>query len=191
MDSLCQLAGEFRGDLPSGGLAFERKFDGFRALFFRGFDGKPRLWTRNGHRIEGAEHIVHRCGLFERMAGQPLFIDGEFVVDGSLEATKRWCESGWRRGGEAGLFYAFDIVPVVNWVTGSWEKPWVERKAWLAKLARQVETDAALAWEWRPGSRGRDDAESPVIIVEDAWAFDRRDVLHEARSVDARTPGPR
>lgn len=182
-NELCQLAADWRGDLPPSGLAFEQKHNGWRGLYFRGHDGQPRLWTRQGHRIEGTEHIVHRLQLFERMAGQPLFVDGEFVVDGSLEATKAWCESGWRRGGEAGLFYAFDVVPVVNWVTGGWDEPWHSRKAMLAKLAAKVEADPVLAWEWRPGSRGRDDGRSPVIVVPDSWVFDHADVVAEARRV--------
>lgn len=182
-DQLCQLAGDYRGALPAEGMAFEEKMNGWRAMFFRGHDGQPRLWTRNGHRIEGTGHIVHRLQLFERIAGQPLFIDGEFVVDGSLEATKAWCERGWRQGGEAGLFYAFDVVPVVNWVTGGWEKPWHYRKAMLVKLAQEVETDPLLTWEWRPGSHGRDDGQSPVIVLEDSWCFTPADVLAEARRI--------
>lgn len=182
-DQLCQLAGNWSGQLPPAGLAMETKMDGWRAIYMRNYLGEPCLFTRNGQRIEGAQHIIHRCGLLERVAGQPLVIDGEFQVDGSLAATKAWCERGWRTGGEAGLFYAFDIVPMVNWVRGVWEWPWVRRKEWLVSLARQVEADPALQWEWRPGSRGRDDADSPVIVLEDSWAFDAGDVLQEARRV--------
>ena len=179
---LCQLAGEWRGGIPDSGLAFEEKRDGWRALYFRGHDGKPRLWTRQGHRIEGADHVIHQLGLMERAAGQPLFIDGEFQVDGSLEATKRWCEQGWRRGGEAGAFYAFDVVPFVNWLQGGWEKPWHYRKALLLKLAEQAQ-DPALSWEWRAGSGGRDGDSSAVVVLQDSWAFDASGVLAEARRV--------
>ncbi|GAB7551592.1 hypothetical protein NRB_10900 [Novosphingobium sp. 11B] len=75
----------------------ERKWDGWRALRFRGLDGKPRLWSRNGQPLNGADHIVHQLGLTERVAGVPLFLHGEIVVGGTLDATKRWFESGRRK----------------------------------------------------------------------------------------------
>ena len=162
---------------------FEEKVDGWRAMFFRGHDGQPQLWTRNGHRIEGAEHILHRLTLLERSAGQPLFIDGEFQVDGSLEATKRWCESGWKLGGTAGIFHAFDCLPLVNWERGGWEKPLTYRKARLAELMRKVDEDTSLTWEWRRGSYGADDGRESVRLMPDGWAFDSGDVLDEARRV--------
>lgn len=186
MNSLCQLGEDWRGDMPAGGLAYEQKHDGWRALYMRGFDGEPRLYTRNGHRIEGTAHIVHRLRQLERAAGQPLVIDGEFQVDGSLEATKAWCERGWRAGGEAGLFHAFDVVPVVNWVTGGWDAPWIERKAMLAKLAVRADADASLSWEWREGSRGRDVDRAAVLVAEDGWCFTPADVFAEARRVWSR-----
>lgn len=182
-DHLCQLARDWCGDLPPHGAMFEEKINGWRALYFRSpHDGTPRLWTRNGHRIEGVDHIIHRLGLLERAAGQPLMVDGEFQVDGSLEATKRWCESLHKFGGTAGLFHAFDIVPLVNWHCGGWEKPLYERKAWLAKLLARVEADPLLSWEWRPGSRGADE-ESPVRLIPDGWCFTPADVLAEVRRV--------
>lgn len=180
---LCQLASTWAGSLPPGGLAFEEKRNGWRALFMRNHAGEPCLFTRGGMRIEGADHIIHRCRLLERVAGQPLVIDGEFQVDGSLEATKRWCEAGWRRGGEAGVLHAFDIVPMVNWVRGEWEWPWHRRKAWLVSLSRQVDADPGLSWEWRPGSRGADDGRDAVRVLPDGWVFTLPDVLDEARRV--------
>ncbi|QZP06772.1 hypothetical protein [Caenibius sp. WL] len=180
---LCQLAQDWRGDLPAGGAMIEPKIDGWRALYFRGIDGQPRLWTRGGHPIEGVGHILHRCRLMESMAGHPLFIDGEFQVDGSLAATKAWCERGWRFGGEAGLFHMFDVMPHSEWIAGGTDRPLHERKAMLADLARQVEEDPSLSWEWRPGSHGRDGEASPLIIMPDSWAFDAGDVLDAANRI--------
>ncbi|KPL67389.1 hypothetical protein SZ64_04280 [Erythrobacter sp. SG61-1L] len=177
---LCQLASTWAGSILPGGWMAEEKRDGWRALYMRGLDGKPRLYTRNGHPIEGTGHIVHRLGLLERVAGQPLVIDGEFQVDGTLDATKHWCERGWRHGGEAGLLYAFDVVPMVNWVRGGWEWPQERRKAWLQSLAAQVEADASLQWEWRPGSRGADEGREAVKVLPHGWAFGVHDVRDAA-----------
>ena len=38
----------------------------------------------------------------EEVAGEPLFFDAEFQVDGTLLATKAWCERGHKLGGSAG-----------------------------------------------------------------------------------------
>lgn len=183
---LCMLAGDWTGAMPPGGLMVEEKRDGFRALYFRGHDGQPGLWTRNGHPINGVDHILWRLHQLERAAGQPLFIDGEFQVDDSLAATKLWCESGWKRGGTAGTFHGFDCVPFVNWVKGGWEKPLHYRKAYLARQFDKVAADASLQWEWRPGSFGADEGATALTLIEDTWAFDAADVIDEARRVWAR-----
>lgn len=176
--SLCQLAQDWHTPIPVSGLVVEEKINGWRALYFKGIDGVPRLWTRNGMPIEGAAHILHRLAQFEAAAGLPLFIDGEFQVDGSLEATKRWCESGWKQGGTAGVFYAFDICPFAEWREGGWDAPWRERKAWLSHLAKQV--NAAPDWDWREGSHGADEGRPTVGILMESWAFDVLDVRDAA-----------
>lgn len=182
-DHLCALLADWRGDLPEGGAMLEQKHDGWRALRFPGIDGKVRLWTRNGQVIEGVGHILHRLALMERVAGEPLFFDGEFVVDGSLAATKAWCERDWKRGGEAGVLHLFDALPYREWGTGGTDTPLHARKARLKALADAVDADPVLSWEWRPGSHGRDEGASPVRVVEDEWAFDARDVLVAARRI--------
>jgi ATP-dependent DNA ligase len=180
--NLCQLATDWTGALPRDGAMVERKHDGWRALRFPGIDGVTRLWSRNGMPIEGTGHILHRLALMERAAGEAMFFDGEFVVGESLLATKIWCERGWRTGGEAGTFHAFDCLTLAEWRAGGSDTPLIDRKARLVSLARQVEQDPALSWDWRPGSRGRDDA-GAVQIVADEWAFDASDVIDAARRV--------
>ena len=182
--SLCALASDWRGDVPTGGLMTEVKVDGWRALRFPGITGKVRLWSRNGMPIEGTEHILHRLALMERVAGEPMMFDGEFQVDGSLAAAKAWCERGWKIGGEAGTFFAFDMMPLRAWREGGCSTPLYGRKRRLVALARAVDEDPALSWEWRPGSRGRDEASPTAVqLVEDGWAFDAGDVLDAARRV--------
>lgn len=181
MSLLCQLATDWTGTIPADGMVVERKHDGWRCLRFRGLDGKPRLWSRNGQTLEGADHIVHQLDLFEQAAVCPLYLDGEIIVDGTLDATKRWFESDWRRGGEKGALYLFDVLTEAEWRAGGTDTPWHERKAWLGRLAEQVR-DPALSWDWRLGSYGRDDPDA-VQVVQDEWVFSESDVHDMVRRV--------
>lgn len=176
---LCQLAAEWRGEIPPGGLPGERKIDGFRALWVRDIAGRNGLWTRNGHPIEGVAHIAHRLEQMERAAGESLFLDGEFQVDGTLAATKDWCERGWRCGDEAGVLHLFDCMTLAEWRAGGTDRPWYERKARLVELGHVL---SAEVWEWRPGSHGRDDPHC-VRIVPDEWVFDVEHLRSEAERV--------
>ena len=182
-NELCQLAVDWDGTVPDGGMMCDEKLDGFRAMYFAGIDGVPRLWTRAGMAIEGTEHIRHRLSLLEQVAGCRLFVDGEFVVDGALAATKTWCERGWRSGEQAGVFHAFDVLRFDDWRRGGSDMPLYERKAWLQQLIGAVDEDPALSWDWREGSRGRDEDRPAVVIVPDEWIFNADDALDAARRV--------
>lgn len=185
MNSLCQLAVDWPGNIPPGGLTGEQKLDGWRALCFPGIDGVRRIWTRNGIPIEGTAHIMERLAAMERAAGTPMVFDGEFVVpdagQGTLHATKAWCERGWKLGGTAGAFHVFDCLTQAEWRAGGSDVPQYQRKARLAELfaATEEEDDG---WTWPEGSRG---AVSPtaVYVVPDIWCCDAADVLDEARRV--------
>lgn len=179
MTTLCQLAADWRGDLPPGGLPAEEKRDGWRALWLRDITGKPGLWSRNGMPLEGTAHIAWRLSQLEQAAGEPMMFDGEFQVGGTLAATKVWCERGWRCGDEAGVLHLFDCLTLAEWRAGGTDRPWHERKARLVELGAVL---SAEVWEWRAGSHGRDDPDC-VRIVPDEWVFDAGDVLAEANRV--------
>lgn len=173
---LCQLAQEWRGTLPAWAIG-EQKIDAWRALYLRDRSGRPGLFTRNGHTIPGVDHILHELAALERHAGERLFLDGEFCVgDGpdTLASTKAWCESGWKAGGNAGTFHAFDMLPYDEWFRGGTDRPWFERKARLKELALSVASDAAHRWQWRAGSRGADEQQEPVRVVphRELWCVD-------------------
>lgn len=180
MTSLVQLATDWRGTVPPGGLMCEQKIDGWRALRFPGIDGKQRLWTRNGFAIEGVGHIQHQLARMESAAGEPLVFDGEFQVGGTLAATKAWCETRWKLGGEAGVLHLFDVLPLAAWRAGGDPTPAYQRKARLAELMQVAATDE---WEWREGSRGRDEGATAVQMIADGWAFDAADVIDAAQRV--------
>lgn len=178
---LCQLSGRWAGVMPEGGAMVELKHDGYRCLSFPGLDRKPGLWTRNGMPMPGAGHILSRLLEIEAALGGQWMIDGEFVVGGTLAATKRHYDSGWRFG-DAGTFHAFDAVPLADWQRGVCEMPLFERKAALARAIEATAPDAA-AWEWSEGSRGAGHGVDPVEFVTDVWLFDAADVDAEARRV--------
>lgn len=184
MTALCQLVADWRGVLPPGGALASEKIDGWRALWFTGLDGVARLWTRGGIPIEGTAHIAHHCARLERLAGEPLFLDGEFQVAGSLAATKAWCERGWKQGGEAGQLFLFDGMPLDEWRAGGSPTPLYRRSEWLSALARSAE--AECEWTWRERSHGRDELLPPVVVVPDVWAEDAGDALRIAGEIWAR-----
>ena len=180
---LCALASNWNGALPDGGAMLETKIDGWRALRFRGIDGVTRLWSRNGQPLKGAAHIAYRLDQMEQAAGEPWFFDGEVQVGGTLAATKAWFESGWKLGGEAGVYHLFDGMPLAQWRAGGSDAPLYERKKLLKALWDAVETDPALSWEWRPGSRGRDEGAIAVQMVADEWVTSPADALDFANRI--------
>lgn len=161
------------------GALLERKHDGFRCLFFRGLDGQPSLWTRNGMPMPGVNHILARLLEVEATMGAPHMIDGELVVDGTLAGTKAHYDRGWRLG-DAGTFHAFDAIPFEAWQAGRCDTPLVERKAALARAIAATAPDSA-AWEWAERSRGAGHGVDPVALVVDSWAFTASDVESEAQ----------
>lgn len=179
---LCHLFNHWDGKtIPNGGAMISQKIDGWRCLYFRGLDGKPGLWTRNGFPIEGAGHILHRLALMERAAGFPLFVDGEFQVDGTLLATKTWCESGWKGGGEAGQLFSFDCMPLADWKSGRCDTPLAERAAMLKDLLAASYT-LSDDWEWREGRRG-DEPATPISVIENTLAKTPIEVCNTALQV--------
>lgn len=178
---LFQLAGRWDGSLPEGGAMVERKYDGFRCGFFPGLDRQPGLWTRGGMPMPGAGHILARLLEVEAAMGGRWMIDGELQVGGTLDATKAHYDRGWRLA-DAGVFHAFDAVPLADWQRGCSDMPLHERKAALSRAITATAPDPA-AWEWRAGTHGAAHGVDPVELVADTWAFDAADVEAEARFV--------
>jgi len=183
MRELCQLAGVWDlTSVPAGGCMAEEKIDGFRALHFRDWRGRPGLFTRNGHQIEGVSHILNKLDIMEQLAGERLMFDGEFQVEGTLAATKRWCERGWKIGGDAGTMHLFDVIPEADWRQGGCDMPLYERKKRLGELIKAAEA-VPHAWMWREGTHGREPDGPAVTMIEDEWAVDAGEALALARRV--------
>ncbi|MEV5524583.1 hypothetical protein AB0N43_29555 [Streptomyces pseudogriseolus] len=76
------MLAEARSELPPeralpGGLAFEQKPDGYRALLFTGTGGHAHLQSRNGSGLSPAFPEIADAGRGLRV---PLVLDGELVV---------------------------------------------------------------------------------------------------------------
>jgi ATP-dependent DNA ligase len=183
MSGLCQLAASWSGrDLPIAATV-EEKRDGFRALWLRDHQDKPGLYSRNGIPLPGVEHITHQLAAFERHAGQPLFLDGEFCVGetDTLATTKRWVERDHKFGGTAGKLYLFDGLAFDDWMRGGTDTPLWQRKERLQALALAVETDQAHAWDWRPGSRGDEPNPVELVTATEVWCVD--DAIEQAGAI--------
>lgn len=163
-------------DVPVDGWLVEEKRDGWRAGWWRGRDGKQCLWTKGGFTIEGTGHILHRLAIMERIAGEPMMFDGEFQVGDTLAATKRWCETEWKLGGEAGTLFLFDAMPERDWRAGRCDMPLIERKARLVALHDAMEAEIALSWEWREGTKGKE-PDTPTAVLEHEWTISTRGVM--------------
>lgn len=179
----CQLAGTWDfATVPPGGCMAEEKVDGWRALYLRDWQGKPGLFTRGGRPIEGVGHILHRLALIEQCAGARLVFDGEYQAGGCLSATKAWCERGWKAGGEAGTLHLFDAMSMADWQAGGSSTPLYQRKAALAGWIEAADRHPQ-AWEWRPGTRGKEPEGEAVKLVRDEWCASVADVMALARRV--------
>lgn len=173
--SLCALAGNWQGEMPDGGAMCERKFDGWRLLHIEG-----QALTRNGAPYQGIRHIERALAVLQKQFSEPHFMDGEFIVGSgihTLAQTKAHQDQG-RKGGDAGVLWLFDAVPLDAWERNDCEMPLWERKNALAGAIGRM-MDAPEAWEmgWTDG------VDCPVKLVPDQWAFDRGDVERMALDV--------
>lgn len=183
---LVQLVGNYRGSLlPEHDWIAQEKMDGWRAAWFRGFDGQKRLWTRNGIHIAGIGHIAHRLQAMERIAGEPIMFDGEFLVGGTLAATKHWCETGWKAGGEAGTLHLFDCQTQVQWEAGGSDEPWYVRQKLLQHLVEATDT-LSDEWMWREGTKGKEPPHPHVTTLSWEYVSSHADVMDMANRVWAR-----
>ena len=79
------------------------------------------------------------------------------------------------------MLHLFDAVPLSAWQRGEDPTPLYQRKARLGAL---MDAAAGDEWEWREGSRGRDEgAPPPVLYVDDEWVATPAEAIALARRV--------
>jgi ATP-dependent DNA ligase len=172
MRELCQLATDWRGDVAAFGTWSERKHDGIRALSIAG-----ELVTREGSPIHGTGHIKAALDELERIAGEPMLFDGEFVV-GSFDGTLSHFGQG-ARARDRGTLHLFDALPLADWRRGGTDEPLHARAKRLGGLMAEYNASRApLSWE----CEGQVDSK-PLELVESTWIADRSDVDQAAREV--------
>ncbi|MFC8835937.1 ATP-dependent DNA ligase [Streptomyces griseoincarnatus] len=177
------MLAEARSELPPeralpGGLAFEQKPDGYRALLFAGTGGHAHLQSRNGSGLSPAFPEIAAAG---RVLRVPLVLDGELVVaaEGRLDFGQLQ-QRARRRGADARLaardnpahLIVFDILdtadgPLLN-------EPYRARRALLEELFAHgvladpfvlcsATTDRATAEDWLDPAWGAAGIEGVVV----------------------------
>ncbi|HEX5183564.1 MAG TPA: hypothetical protein VFW19_10490 [Allosphingosinicella sp.] len=139
---LVQLVTDWSGKVPHGGAVVEPKTDGIRALFIGG-----ELVTREGNPILGTRHILEACRTIQSEFGFPVVIDGEFQVRGSFTATVGHFKAIGNRG-DAGTFFAFDVLPERTWRGEDVCEALHARRAKLDEYARPFVGDALQIVPW-------------------------------------------
>ena len=171
---LCQLASDWRGKLQPGNWLAQQKVDGVRALWIDG-----DLVTREGVSIGGTDHIRRELRELERAAGARLFVDGEFQVDGNLAATMRHFNQRGRYG-DAGTFFAFDVLPHAQWAANASEKPLTAR---LMQLEGLVDVTQPRSVRVIPGHSVANAIEG-MRLAESMWRADLEGLV--VKRADAR-----
>lgn len=139
---LCQLVTNWSGKVPAPGAIVEPKTDGIRALYVGG-----ELITREGNPILGTGHIIEACRMIQSEFGFPIMVDGEFQVAGSFTATVGHFKAIGNRG-DAGTFFAFDILPERTWRGEDVCEALHARRAKLDDIARPFVGDALQIVPW-------------------------------------------
>lgn len=145
LQGLCQLVSDFKGQVPVGGCGIEPKIDGIRMLWIDG-----ELVTREGVPIHGADHIAAELRRMEHEACVPLFIDGEWQVGGTFDATRRhfMAKGGL---GNAGIFHVFDVLEMRQWRGQDVSPALHARKRKLEALCQPLDEDGPvrqIPWAW-------------------------------------------
>ncbi|MFE0887938.1 ATP-dependent DNA ligase [Streptomyces rochei] len=176
------MLAEARSELPHatalpGGLAFEQKPDGYRAILFAGRDG-VYLQSRNGADLTGAFPEIAAAG---RGLPSPLVLDGELVVAkdgrldfGELQARARRRGAGARQAARSrpAHLIVFDVLETAD--GPRLDRPYRERRALLENLFTDgvlsaplalcpATTDRATAEEWLDPAWGTVGIEGVVV----------------------------
>jgi len=86
------------------------KADGIRALYIDG-----RIVSREGAPLDCALHCTPGLARLEAAIGLgPLFIEGEYVAEDGFEATL----AEHKKGEGQGVFWIFDMMPLIDWQSG-------------------------------------------------------------------------
>ncbi|MFF9496547.1 ATP-dependent DNA ligase [Streptomyces flaveolus] len=176
------MLAEARSELPPeralpGGLAYEQKPDGYRALLFAG-PGRAYLQSRNGADLSGAFPEITAAG---RALREPLVLDGELVVAtggrldfGQLQQRARRRGAGARQAARTAPAHliVFDVLDTADGPL--LDEPYRARRALLEALFAEgvlaasfvlcpATTDRAMAGDWLDPAWGAAGIEGVVV----------------------------
>ncbi len=175
------MLAEARAELPPeralpGGLAYEQKPDGYRAVLFAG-PGHAHLQSRNGADLSGAFPEISVAG---RALREPLVLDGELVVAtegrldfGQLQQRARRRGAGARQAARTtpAHLIVFDVLDTSDGPL--LDEPYQVRRALLEELFAHVlaapfvlcpaTTDRARAEDWLDPAWGAAGIEGVVV----------------------------
>lgn len=139
---LCQLVTDWKGGLASDGAIVEPKMDGIRACWIDG-----ELVSREGSPIRGTAHIAEIIRAIEHEAAVPLFLDGEFLVDASFDATlSHFASAG--AAGDVGTMWIWEALPMRVWTGEDPCEALEVRRGKLDRLVKPFECDALRVMPW-------------------------------------------
>lgn len=105
------------------------KPDGIRALYIDG-----RIVSREGAPLDCALHCQPGLARLEAAIGMgPLFIDGEYVAEDGFEATL----AEHKKGVGDGVFWIFDMIPLIDWQSGRSDIVVQERLEFLVTMVNE------------------------------------------------------
>jgi DNA ligase-1 len=137
-----------------GRKQIEVKLDGVRVLVvIHDVEGrKIEMFSRNGKQFHNFDHIIEeiRTVLKEYPAPYPLVLDGE-VMSASFQDLMKQVHRKDNVSANDAVLHLFDIIPLENFLKGSWDKPQHVRssmtKAWVEEHSSVLAHVTALEWE--------------------------------------------
>ena len=143
-------------DLSPGPHVVQCKADGIRALYIDG-----RIVSREGAPLDCALHCQPGLARLEEAAGLgPLVFDGEYVAEDGFEATL----AEHKKGVGSGVFWIFDVMPLVEWQSGKCHLAVQDRLRLLRKLVLEH-------------------CDSLFVGMLDFWLLDRQGAIAKAREI--------
>jgi ATP-dependent DNA ligase len=142
--------------MPHEKSVVQLKADGIRALYIHG-----TIVSREGAPLDCALHCQPGIARMVQAAGVgPLMFDGEYVAHDGFNATL----AEHKAGKGDGVFWAFDVMPVADWVAGRCSIPIEDRLALLRDLIVK-------------------DCDSLFVGMLDAWTLNAAETAAKAREI--------
>jgi DNA ligase-1 len=138
----CQLAHDSANheEKVSGKKLIEVKLDGVRVITIVYPDGRVDQFSRNGKELVNFSHIKDQFAKVAEGLDFAYVFDGEIMSSSFQDLMKQVHRKSDVDAGDA-VLYLFDIIPLGDFLTGSWNKSQSERSAILQNWHQVVQND--------------------------------------------------